>query len=135
MWRPEVTFGALVVVQAIHSVEECAGRLWESYPPAAFVAGLASEDPAQGFVALNAVLVAIGAWCYFFPVRRHWASATAVLWLWTAVEAINGIAHPVWSIWQRGYTPGVATAPLLLILAICLARQLLRQAPVTQTTG
>jgi hypothetical protein len=46
-----------------------------------------------------------------------------------AIETINGIGHPLWSLRQGGYTPGVATAPVLLILAINLARQLLRQRP------
>lgn len=122
--RPETTFGALIAVQAVHSVEECIGRLWESYPPARFVAGLVSTDHAQAFVFLNVVVVALGAWCYFWPVRRRWPIAPALLWIWVAVETINGIAHPVWSFWQRSYTPGVATAPLLLILALYLARQL-----------
>jgi hypothetical protein len=129
--RPESTFGAIVVVQAAHSVEECVGRLWESYPPARFVAGLVSENHAQSFVILNAVLVALGAWCYFWPVRRRWKSAPAVLWTAVVVETLNGIAHPVWSFWQQGYTPGVATAPLLLILALYLAHQLRRRSPAS----
>ena len=131
--RPESTFGALVVIQAIHSVEECVGRLWVSYPPARFVASLFSENHAQSFVGLNVVLGAFGAWCYFFPVRRRWALAQALLWLWAIVEVINGIAHPVWSIWSGGYTPGVATAPLLLFLAAYLGRQLMTQPSVSQT--
>jgi hypothetical protein len=47
--------------------------------------------------------------------------------VWVTIETVNGIGHPVWSILQGGYTPGVATAPLLLALAIWLARELLRE--------
>ena len=54
------------------------------------------------------------------------ASATAFVWLWIVVETINGIGHPVWSAWQRAYTPGVLTAPFLLVLALSLAFQMLR---------
>lgn len=39
------------------------------------------------------------------------------------VEIINGLGHPLWSLLQGHYTPGVATAPILLVLAITLAWQ------------
>jgi hypothetical protein len=42
------------------------------------------------------------------------------------VETINGIGHPLWSLRQMAYTPGVATAPFLLITALSLAAQLRR---------
>ena len=38
--RFKVAFGALIVIQAAHSMEEYVGRLWESFPPAALVSGL-----------------------------------------------------------------------------------------------
>jgi hypothetical protein len=41
------------------------------------------------------------------------------------VETINGFGHPLWSLRKGGYTPGVATAPLLLALALWLAHRLL----------
>ena len=128
MPRLELTFGALVAVQAVHSVEEYFGRLWESFPPARFVVGLVSKDHEQGFVMLNVALVAFGAWCLVWPVRCNWPLATALMWLWVAIETINGIGHPLWSFREGAYTPGVATAPVLLILAICLAIQLRRRA-------
>jgi len=124
--RFETTFGALILVQAAHSIEECVGRLWESYPPARFVAGLVSTDHERGFVTLNVLLVTFGVWCYLWPVRRHWTSAVSLAWIWAVIEIINGIAHPLWSIMERGYTPGVGTAPLLFILAVYLASQLRR---------
>ena len=39
---------------------------------------------------------------------------------WIIIEIMNGIFHPAWAIWQGGYEPGVATAPLLLIVALLL---------------
>jgi hypothetical protein len=78
-------FGLLILVQAIHSVEEYAGRLWESFPPAAMLTGLISEDRERAFLALN-VALRIG-----------------------------------------GYAPGVATAPVLFILALWVARALVRR--------
>jgi Protein of unknown function with HXXEE motif len=126
MNRFQATFGALVLAQAAHSVEECVERLWESYPPARFVAGLISHDLERGFVIGNVLLVAFGLWCFLWPVRRGWPSAVYLGWAWAVVEMINGIVHPLWTLHEGGYTPGVATAPILLALAVYLAIQLRR---------
>lgn len=120
-------FAALVVAQAAHSVEEYVGRLWESFPPATFLTGLISADREIGFIVINAALVAFGLWCLVWPVRLGWRSAVSLAWIWVVIETINGVGHPVWSFRQGGYTPGVLTAPLLLVLALYLAFQLRRQ--------
>lgn len=124
MTRVEFSFLALVAAQAAHSVEEYVGRLYELFPPARFVSSLFSQDLQRGFLIFNGGLVAFGIWCFLWPLRRHWAAAPAVAWLWVGIELVNGIGHPLWSLWQRAYTPGVATAPVLLVLALVLARQL-----------
>jgi hypothetical protein len=46
-----------------------------------------------------------------------------VTWFWVAIELINGVGHPLWSIVEMRYTPGLLTAPVLLVLAIGLARR------------
>ena len=120
--RVPVVFGALVLAQAAHSTEEIIGRLWESFPPARFVAGLISSNLERGFILGNVCIVAFGVWCYFWPVRRQWPVATSLLWIWIAVETINGVVHPLWSVLQGGYTPGVITAPVLFLLAGYLAK-------------
>jgi hypothetical protein len=124
--RVQIAFGALVLAQAAHSVEEYAGRLWESFPPARFLTGLISRDLETGFLVINTALVAFGAWSFFWPVRRGWSSAVPLAWVWVTIQVINGVGHPLWSLRQGGYTPGVATAPLLLILALYLAHKLRR---------
>ena len=124
MTRFGVAFGALVVTQAAHSLEEYLGRLWESFPPAAFLTGLVSPNRELGFIVINTALVAFGLWCLFWPVRRGWRSAPAFAWFWIVIEIINGVGHPAWSVRMGGYTPGVATAPILLVLALYLAVQL-----------
>ena len=126
--RVTSAFGALVLAQAAHSTEESIWRLWEAFPPARFVAGLVSDDLQRGFVFLNVCIVAFGVWCYFWPVRRRWPATAAILWGWIAVETINGITHPVWSVIQGGYTPGVVTALTLAPLALYLAKQVLASA-------
>jgi len=122
--RLQTTFLALVLTQAAHSLEEYAGRLYDVFPPARFVTGLVSDNRQLAFVVLNLGLAGFGLWCFFGPVRRNWPSAVPLAWAWVAIEVINGIGHPVWSLRQGAYTPGVATAPVLLGLALYLAVQL-----------
>jgi hypothetical protein len=129
MTRFQVAFGALILAQAAHSAEEYIGGLWASFPPASFLSRLVSQDLERGFVVINASVVAFGLWCFAWPVRRGWRSAASLAWVWVVVELINGVGHPLWSLRQGGYTPGVATAPVLLILALYLARQLREVTP------
>ena len=132
MSRFQLTFGALVLIQAAHSIEEYVGHLWESFPPARFLTSLVSSDLERGFVLLNVSLLAFGVWCFLWPVRRGWPVAVALAWLWAVVEIVNGIGHPLWSLREGGYTPGLATAPVLLVLAVYLGYQLRRSnAPST----
>ena len=129
MTRVRLAFGALIAAQAAHSIEEYIGRLWESFPPARFVSGLVAADRELGFIAINIALVAFGLWCALVPVRRGWDSARGVLWVWTVLEGLNGAGHIAWTLLQGAYTPGVITAPILLVLALYLFSQL-RQGPV-----
>jgi hypothetical protein len=124
MTRFQITFGVLVLAQAAHSVEEYLGRLWESFPPAQYLSGLVSQDLRVGFLVINVSLVAFGVWCFLWPVRRQWKVAAALAWVWVVVELINGIGHSLWSLSQLRYTPGVITAPLLLVLALFMGCQL-----------
>ncbi|HKE40650.1 MAG TPA: HXXEE domain-containing protein [Casimicrobiaceae bacterium] len=126
MSRLQLAFGALIVVQAAHSIEEYFGHLWESFPPARFLTGLVSSNLERGFVLLNVALLSFGLWCFIWPVRRNWPVAVPLAWSWVVIEVINGIGHPLWSLREGGYTPGLATAPILLVLALYLAYQLRR---------
>ena len=123
MTRLELSFIALISAQALHSVEEYVGQLWAVFPPAAFVTGLVSEDRRFGFIILNILLLTYGLWCFFWPVRRRWPSMAGFVGFWVVIEVINGIVHPLWTLRQGGYTPGVITAPPLLVLAVCLLLQ------------
>ena len=124
MGRLESTFGVLVLAQAAHSIEEYVGRLWESFPPARFVTGIIPSDRGLAFLILNVAIVGFGVWCLLLPVRRRWPSAVGLMWAWAVVEAINGVGHPLWSLRQGGYTPGVITAPILLVVALYLVEKL-----------
>ena len=128
MSRFHLTFGALVLTQTAHSIEEYVGHLWESFPPARFLTSLVSSDLERAFVLLNVSLLAFGVWCFLWPLRRGWPVAASLAWFWVVIEIINGIGHPLWSVREGGYTPGLATAPVLLVLAVYLAHQLRRSA-------
>jgi len=80
MTRFQTAFGALVLAQSAHSAEEYLGRLWESFPPARFVGGLISEDLERGFLMANIGLVALGLWCWLWPVGRKWSVAVPLAW-------------------------------------------------------
>jgi hypothetical protein len=118
------SFIALIAAQAAHSLEEYVGKLYLVFPPARLVSGLISDDLERGFVIANPGLVAFGVVCFLGPVLRQRPSATALAWFWVALETLNGVGHLGWSLIQLRYTPGVATAPLLLLLAFQLGRRL-----------
>lgn len=122
--RFQMGFGILVLAQAAHSIEEYVGRLWESFPPAEYLTSLISSDLQLGFVVINVALLVFGIWCFLWPIRGQWPSAVGLGWLWVGIEMINGIGHPLWSLRQLSYTPGVATAPVLLAVSLYLAIQL-----------
>jgi hypothetical protein len=124
--RPGVqtSFAALVAAQAAHSVEEYLGKLYLVFPPARFVSGVVSDDLERGFVIANLGLVGFGVCCFLGPVRRQWPSARALAWFWVGLEGLNGLGHLGWSLIQLRYTPGVATAPILLLLAFQLGQWL-----------
>lgn len=124
MSRIDAAFGALVLAQGAHSIEEYLGRLWESFPPARFLTGLFPFDRELTFIILNVAIVGFGLWCLLWPVRRSWPSAVGLMWAWVVIETINGVGHPLWSLRQGGYTPGVITAPILLVVALYLGAQL-----------
>jgi hypothetical protein len=123
-----LAFLLLVAVQACHSIEEYVFRLYEVFAPARFISGLVSSDIATGFAIINAGLVAFGAWCYIARVRVGSASAPNWVLLWVVIELANGVTHPAIAMIRGAYFPGVATAPLLLVLAAYLAYKL-RSAP------
>jgi len=122
--RFQSAFVALIATQAAHSIEEYVGRLYDVFPPAHLVSGLVSNNLERGFVILNVALVTFGVWCLVWPARKQRPAAVTPAWLWIAIELLNGLTHTLWSLFQRAYTPGVATAPALLFLALYLARQL-----------
>jgi len=120
--RVKIAFLFLVLAQGLHSIEEYRGKLWENLPPARFVCSLVSDDLEKGFIILNVLLFLFGMICWLLTI---WNKINLVfLWLWTVVEMINGVTHPAWAVYTKAYAPGMFTSPLLLLLAVYLAKQL-----------
>ena len=119
-------FLALIIVQAVHSVEEYSTRLFDRLPPLRYVSELLGFDRRVGFVIFNVSLAVFGLWCYFGPVRRGSRSALALAWIWAILEVLNGVIHIVWSVSVAAYRPGLVTAPLLVVTAAFLAWSLRR---------
>lgn len=127
---------SLVLVQAAHSIEEYATRLYDVLPPARYVSGLLFSDRRIGFVLFNAALVAFGLWCALgaFRGEERRPRAVSLAWFWAVLETGNGLAHIGWAAFAGGYRPGLATAPLLLAFAFFLGREL-RRAPAPAPAG
>lgn len=134
MSRPgRIAFLALILAQAAHSIEEYSHRLYDVLAPARFVSGLFSSDLRVGFVIFNALLVAFGLGCFFGPVLRGARSAIGLAWFWVGLEFLNGCAHITWAAAAGAYRPGLATAPLLVALALALGWQLRRRSLVSHS--
>jgi Protein of unknown function with HXXEE motif len=123
--RIKTTFLLLVLTQGVHSVEEYAGRLWEVYPPARFICSLLSNNPETGFIILDIGFISFGLCCWLFCIHKDQLYAQGLIWFWIVMEMINVTGHFASFVLERKYVPGVATAPVLLILAVYLARQIL----------
>ncbi len=123
--RSRIAFLLLVLFQSFHSFEEYIFRLYEVFAPARFLSGLFPDGLRFGFIVINAAFVAFGLWCYVARVRPNHASARLWVGVWSVIELGNGIGHILMALTVGGYFPGVATAPLLLLVAAYLAIRLL----------
>ena len=130
--KVHLAFLAVVILQAFHSIEEYVGQLWENFPPATFLCGLISDGLEKGFLIINIGLFVAGLIVWWFVVKPNHAFAGFFIWFWIVIELINGVGHPVWSVMQNSYTPGLITAPLLFIAAIHLMRMWLLRSPIVE---
>jgi hypothetical protein len=127
-YRIRVAFLVLIVLQALHSVEEFILKFYEVFPP---MVSLYRDAPAMArpaFVLANSLLVLAGFVCLFrwvWPARR---GAEAVAWVWVGAEAFNVVAHCVWAVLIRGYNPGLVTG-LGFVPVVAYLIYLLRRAP------
>ena len=122
-----ITFLFIVLVQGLHSIEEFFGKLWDVFPPAKFLSGLVSANLKTGFIIINAGLFIVLILTWLTTFNKSY-STRPLLWLWIILELINGVGHSLWAIIERSYVPGLATAPILIILVLYLAGLLTKPA-------
>jgi hypothetical protein len=118
-----INFLLIALVQGLHSIEESIGKLWDVYPPATFLSGLVSSDLKMGFIIINVGLFIVLLLTWLATFTKNY-SVLPFLWFWSIMELINGVGHSVWAIIEGSYVPGLATAPILLILALNMIRLL-----------
>jgi hypothetical protein len=120
--RIGLAFLALVVLQAFHSVEEYAFKLYEVFPPMVYLYRDAPQLAQPAFIAFNIFLFVAGMICLFrwvWPGRR---GAVLVVWIWIAGEAFNATVHVLWWIVAERYNPGLVTGILFVPIVIYLTR-------------
>jgi len=118
--KSRAAFLALIALQMLHSIEEYSLRLYEVFPPARALSLFLSTNPRVGFAVANTGVVAFGLWCYVARIRPGRPSARFWAWAWVLLELGNGVGHTLFAIATGGYFPGVATAPLLFVVAAYL---------------
>lgn len=119
----------LGLAQAAHSIEEMRTHLYDFFWT---VTGLfhsyVSSFPqfrmsADTFAAVNMTFIALLLGTVpFVAAGRRWALFLAGLV--GVMEVLNGLGHLSGAVFFRGYVPGAASAPLLLLLGIFLLREL-----------
>jgi hypothetical protein len=113
------------LTQGLHSIEEFFGKLWEVYPPATFLSGLVSSNLKTGFTIINVCLFVVLMLTWLASFSKSY-SIQGFFWFWSIMEIINGAGHSIWAIIERSYVPGLATAPVLLGLALYQVRLLIK---------
>src|SRR2546423_5244032 len=91
-------FLLLVIVQAIHSVEEFIFRFYERFPPMTFIYQNAPQLARPAFAISNALLFLIGLICFYYWVQPARKAANLVVWIWIILESSNVVAHIVWAV-------------------------------------
>ena len=122
--KSKTAFLALVLLQALHSLEEYAFKFFEVFPPARQLNEIWQGIARPGFIGFNTLLVVFGLWCFFQRVQPGAPTARRWAWLWVVIELYNGIAHLVWAAAIHDYNPGLVSAPFLLGLTLYLVFQL-----------
>ena len=121
----KIGFLLLIIAQGLHSTEEYFGKLWDVLSPARFLSSLFSDNPESGFLAINTLLFVFGIFCWIVTTGKNKITKQSLIWIWIIIGAFNGVGHPLLALREGSYFPGILTAPVLLILSVYLARELI----------
>ncbi|MDE3136635.1 MAG: HXXEE domain-containing protein [Acidobacteriota bacterium] len=117
----------LGLTQTAHSIEEMHAHLYEFFAVVGKRVGIpVSAMSPDLFAMLN---FAIGGFFLFslwgLAVRKRWAVAVATIA--AVIETLNGILHLSGAAVFRGYVPGAATAPFLILFGLSVLRTIFSQ--------
>lgn len=113
--RTTMLFGAGVLFQFLHFVEEYSTRFFEQFPPVLGQLPWSSSF----FVVFNVFWLAI--WILAaFGLQAGYRAAFFPVWFFAIAAIVNGIAHPLLSLRAGGYFPGLLTSPLLAVVGVWL---------------
>lgn len=108
-----------VACQCVHFIEEFTTRIYEVFPP---LFGLAPITP-ELFVGFNAFW--LGIWSVAaYGILRGYRAAYFPVWFFGLAMCLNGVAHPLLSVWTGGYFPGLVTSPVVGLMGILVVRRL-----------
>ncbi|MCI0403988.1 MAG: HXXEE domain-containing protein [Acidobacteria bacterium] len=130
--RVGTLYWLLAFGQAVHSIEEMRTGLYDFFWTMTGVVHNAFPSfpqfrwDAVTFAVVNMGIITFGLGIApFVREGRGWAVGLAAVV--AVVETFNGIAHIAAAFYFGGYVPGVASAPLLLLLGVTLLRELWRR--------
>lgn len=124
--RIKAVFLVLVILQALHSVEEYTGKLWEVFAPARLMSGLASANYEKGFIIINSGFFAFGIVSWLLTVKKYIISRFFIWW-WIIIELINGEGYPLVSLFRNSYVPGLISSFFILATAVYLCGLMMRE--------
>jgi len=111
-----------IVVQILHFFEEYSTGFQTRFP--VFFGYQWSDNLYVAFNSIWLFLFFLATWGVYKKVRL----AYIIVWFFALIAGIgNGLFHPVVSIFQGGYFPGLITSPFLLVIGILLVRELTKK--------
>lgn len=111
---------AAIVAQCAHAAEELGAGFPRRFPA---ILGLAPW-PNEFFILFNLFWIVVWALSCRAAIAG-WRAALFPLWFLALASMANAVAHPLLSARAGAYFPGLFTSPLVGIMGILLARQLL----------
>ncbi len=105
-------FLIMIVVQAVHALEEFVFHFWDVFPPMRAVYGGTPGLGETVFIAFHTVLIGLGVWSYRRWVRSNQPNARRVVVWGIVVQSFTVLLHAAWFLTEFRYQPGLATTPL-----------------------
>ncbi len=128
--KMNLVFLTVIILQAVHSLEEYAFHFYERFPLAEILNDQIPGLARSLFIAFNVSLLLFGLLTYWLLVRGKQRFTRAFVGIWAGIELYNGLAHLVWAISIRDYSPGLVSAPFLLFAGAYLVYRLYGASPI-----